>query len=123
MQRQERLIVLDSFRAIAILTVLMFHYFTRWTFPKNDVSLYPYNDAYDFFEYGHLGVEFFFIISGFVIYFTLEKTTGYLLFWKKRFLRLSPPILVASVLTYTVLLLFDYSGVFKNSSQIKNFIS
>jgi peptidoglycan/LPS O-acetylase OafA/YrhL len=117
-----RISILDSFRALAILAVLFYHYFTRWTFPKNNVSLYPYNDAYNYFEYGHLGVEFFFIISGFVIFFTLEKTPKFILFWKKRFIRLVPPILVASVITYIILLVLDSSQIFIESHALKNFI-
>lgn len=48
-----RINALDSFRSIAILIVLLFHFFSRWTI------LYPYGEKYDFFNYGKLGVHFF----------------------------------------------------------------
>lgn len=42
----KRIEVLDSFRGIAILIVIFFHFFSRWT------NLYPYGAEYDFFSYG-----------------------------------------------------------------------
>lgn len=120
--QKPRISVLDSFRALAILSVLLFHYFTRWTQPHNTVSLYPYNDEYSYFEYGHLGVAFFFIISGFVIFFTLENTPHFKVFWEKRLIRLVPPIAIASLLTFTVVSLLDWANVFPSSHLVKNFI-
>ncbi|MCL6216754.1 acyltransferase family protein [Zunongwangia pacifica] len=119
---KRRISALDSFRALAILAVLLYHYFSRWTYPKNDISLYPYDDAYDYFGYAYLGVEFFFIISGFVIFFTLEKTLNLKVFWKKRFIRLVPPIIFASVTTFIFVKLLDDESLFLNSNQFKNFI-
>lgn len=119
---KSRISVLDSFRALAILAVLFYHYFSRWTFPKNKISLYPYDDAYNYFEYGHLGVEFFFIISGFVIFFTLENTSNFSVFWRKRVVRLVPPIIVASIVTFTFIALFDSAGIFSDTNLLRNFI-
>ena len=72
----DRIKILDGFRALAIISVMLFHYFSRYT----TIGLYPYKDRYDFFSLGALGVQFFFIISGFVIYFTLKKTISILEF-------------------------------------------
>ncbi len=114
--------ILDSFRAIAIIAVVLFHYFSRWTFPKTSNSLYPYNDQYNFFSNGDTGVEFFFIISGFVIFFTLENTSNFSLFWKKRLIRLIPSIVIASIITFTFVYFFDQSNIFPKTKEIKNFI-
>jgi peptidoglycan/LPS O-acetylase OafA/YrhL len=73
-QGKIRISILDGFRAVAIISVMLYHYFSRWTPPNNKFSLYPYGNFYDYFVWGKLGVQFFFIISGFVIYFTLKKT-------------------------------------------------
>ena len=96
-----RIAILDGFRAIAILSVVLYHYFDRWNDPQ-----FPYFGG-SFFHNGALGVPFFFMISGFVIYYTLENTASFKLFWKKRFIRLFPSLLIASVITYCFLLLFD----------------
>lgn len=110
----KRIYILDSFRAIAILLVMVFHYFSRWT------SLYPYGEKYDYFSYGKMGVHFFFIISGFVILYTLEFTPNFIVFWKKRMLRLFPSMLIASTITFLVFILFDKTLLFPNSHSITN---
>lgn len=112
-----RISLLDSFRAIAILLVMLFHYFSRW------FSLYPYGDKYNFFSYGNMGVHFFFIISGFVILYTLEFTSSLAVFWKKRMVRLFPSMLIASIITYVVLSFFDKALLFPTSHFFKNIIA
>ncbi|MEO6979164.1 MAG: acyltransferase, partial [Mucilaginibacter sp.] len=121
-ESNDRIKLLDSFRAISILGVLLYHFFSRFTPPTNPVSLYPYNDKYDFFGPGSLGVRFFFIISGFVIFFTLEKTGSFSAFWKKRFIRLFPSMLVASLVTFIVFRIFDNNTIFPQSHKLINFL-
>ncbi len=120
--RKIRISILDGFRAIAIISVMLFHYYSRWTQPNNKFSLYPYGKLYDYFDLGQLGVQFFFIISGFVIYFTLEKTENIVSFWKKRIIRLLPSLLLASLFTYLFFIVFDRNNVFPSSHLLKNFI-
>ena len=103
---KSRIAVLDGFRALAILSVMFFHYFSRWTPPLNSISIYPYKNSYNFFQYGYLGVQFFFIISGFVIFFTLERTNYLVAFWKKRVIRLVPSIVCASIITFIIFRFF-----------------
>jgi peptidoglycan/LPS O-acetylase OafA/YrhL len=112
-----RINVLDGFRAIAILMVLFFHYFSRWT------SLYPYGNKYDFFTFGKMGVHFFFIISGFVIFYTLENTKSFLDFWKNRMIRLFPSMLIASLITYFFCKLFDLEFLFPTSHVFNNVLA
>ncbi len=121
-KEKTRISVLDGFRAIAIVSVMLYHYFSRWTPPNNETSLYPYDDLYNYFTWGDHGVKFFFIISGFVIYFTLEKTENLILFWKKRIIRLLPSIIIASFLTFFFFTFFDSGRVFPESHSVKNFI-
>ena len=120
--KKSRINTLDGFRALAILAVMLFHYFSRWTPPHNPVSKYPYNDSYDYFNYGYLGVNFFFIISGFVIFFTLENTLNFTSFWKKRFIRLFPSMVFAAVITYVICALFDNNNLFPGSHLAKNIL-
>lgn len=92
-----RLAILDGYRALGILCVGLYHYFHKWD------SVYPYGKAYAdiaIFKYGYLGVNLFFITSGFVIALTLTRTTGLLQFFTKRFARLWPPMLLCSIITF-----------------------
>ncbi|ASU36770.1 acyltransferase family protein [Mucilaginibacter xinganensis] len=113
-----RIKLLDGFRAIAIMAVLLFHFFSRYA---GSPSLYPYNNKYNFFSYGFMGVHFFFLISGFVIFFTLEKTATFPAFWKKRLIRLFPSMAIASVLTFIIFRLFDNQLLFPESHRVANF--
>ena len=57
--------------------------------------------------------SFFFIISGFVIFFTLCKSNSILFFLKKRVIRLVPTLVICSVITYSFVELFKGSEVYK----------
>ena len=106
MEEQHRLRVLDGLRAVAILLVIGYHYFVRWTPPLSEANLYPYGDLgahFWLFEYGDFGVELFFIISGFVISMTLFRCRSIGHFFWKRFSRLFPTMLICSLLTFAVL--------------------
>ncbi|MGC9666975.1 acyltransferase family protein [Planosporangium sp. 12N6] len=67
-QTRSRLAALDGLRLVAALLVVMFHYvgteFTNIWGAKNH-EIFPW--LYPVSTYGYLGVQFFFIISGFVI--------------------------------------------------------
>lgn len=119
---KSRIAILDGFRALAILTVILFHYFSRYTPPLNSVSLYPYKNDFDYFGWGRVGVQFFFIISGFVIFFTLDKTEYFHSFWKKRLIRLVPSIIIASIITFVIFNIFDTNNLFPSSHKVLNFI-
>jgi peptidoglycan/LPS O-acetylase OafA/YrhL len=114
----DRIELLDSFRAISILSVMLFHLFNRWA----QGNYLPYGSKYAYFSKGYLGVDLFFIISGFVIYYTLTKTDSIINFWKKRFIRLFPPLLIASILTYIVFILWDNEILIPNSHSLKNLL-
>lgn len=90
---------LDGMRGLAILMVIGYHAYARWP------ELLPYTNLTQhipLFSFGWLGVELFFMISGFVIFMTLDKSDGYISFLKKRWLRLFPAMLIASLLLYAV---------------------
>ncbi len=102
-QVHDRVAVLDSYRALAALYVMVYHYFHRWTSEYTDEPLLPNVGGlagHPFAENGILGVEFFFIISGYVISMTLQRTASFLEFTIKRFARLFPAMLVCSVATF-----------------------
>jgi peptidoglycan/LPS O-acetylase OafA/YrhL len=91
--RTSRLVEIDALRGVAALAVVLFHYTTHFTklfgaSPPPTIS----------FSMGHYGVNLFFIISGFVIFMTLEKTLRPMDFVVSRFSRLFPTYWVAIVL-------------------------
>jgi peptidoglycan/LPS O-acetylase OafA/YrhL len=84
-QHPTRLLELDVFRGLAALAVVLFHYTTVYerTYDHHDEMLFD-------FSLGHYGVQLFFIISGFVIFMTLNRTKSALDFVVSRFSRLYP---------------------------------
>jgi len=105
MVQTKRLEELDGFRAVAIILVIGFHYFSRWTPTINPVNLYPYGNIFakfPLFKYGYVGVELFFIISGFVICLTLFQSNKISEFYWKRFSRLFPTMLLCSLITISI---------------------
>lgn len=65
---KKRLIELDALRGIAALFVVIYHYTIRYD------SLYGHDLFLDtnHFQYYSQGVQLFFMISGFVIFFNIE---------------------------------------------------
>jgi len=122
LSEQNRINTLDTFRFLSILSVMLFHYFSLWIPSMNRPSLYPYGEKFNFFSYGYLGVEFFFMISGFVIAFTLTKTTSFRNFWIKRLIRLFPAMLICSIFNFVVAVILDTNSNFPNSHSFKNLV-
>ena len=95
---------LDGLRGVSILLVVFFHYLSRWT------DLYPYHSTFaefPLFKYGSFGVQLFFMISGLVIFMTLDKTTNFILFMKKRWIRLFPSMLIVTIFVLITYKLFS----------------
>lgn len=96
-----RVVEVQSLRAIAILLVAGYHYFASWTMPIDGNNLYPGTFA-AIFKYTYLGVELFFMVSGFVISMTLLRSSSALHFMAKRFIRLWPALFFALPLVWLV---------------------
>jgi peptidoglycan/LPS O-acetylase OafA/YrhL len=93
---------LDGLRGVAIAGVMLFH-----AYGIQFSAFHPFGERYGHVypvQYGWAGVQLFFLISGFVILMTLEKSRGLLDFAKRRWLRLFPAMFVGSL----VLLAFDH---------------
>ena len=93
-----RVAALDGLRGLAVLAVLVFHYTTRYEalFGRHLGGI-PFH-----FPWGKFGVEGFFVISGFVIALTLERTRSLAEFLRARFARLYPAFLTCLLLTTAV---------------------
>lgn len=101
-----RLHALDGLRGVAILLVMGFHYFYHLESSYYKSHLYPYGETFSntlVFKYGYMGVELFFIISGFVIAMTLESSRSVIDFAIRRFVRIWPALIVSAVLTFFLL--------------------
>lgn len=94
---------LDGLRGLAMLLVLFYHFFCRWT------EHFPYGDKFrDFylFKNGPEGLSLFFVISGLVIFMTLDKSKSLLDFLLKRWIRLFPAMFLATIFLFLTLPLF-----------------
>ena len=94
---KDRIAFLDGHRGLAILLVVGFHAFSRWP------TLIPNGDCcarFPVFQLGWLGVELFFLLSGFVILMTLDRCERAIDFFRARWLRLFPAMLVCSLIIF-----------------------
>lgn len=85
----ERVGILDGMRFCAAMVVLLFHFaFRSWT--SADIpTVVNYGLLGDISKYGYLGVDLFFMISGFVILMSAEGRTA-TAFVRSRAIRLYP---------------------------------
>ncbi|WP_158638401.1 acyltransferase family protein [Panacibacter ginsenosidivorans] len=98
---KKRIDTLDALRGIAAFSVLLLHYTSGYRAHYK----HSFNQDYDF-VYGYLGVELFFMISGFVIFLTLIHSKNSIDFLYKRFSRIYPTFLFCLVTTFTIVFLF-----------------
>ncbi len=96
-QSQPRIILLDVLRLFAALIVVCFHWFFRG--PASGDQATNVAVANNIAMYGYIGVDWFFIISGFVIAWTAEGRTA-LQFALARFIRIYPAFVVCMTLTF-----------------------
>lgn len=94
----KRIELLDYGRLIAALSVVMFHYFFNGIGNGKISSIGYYDGFAGIAKYGYLGVEFFFVISGYVIFFSSrDRMVGD--FAAARALRLFPAFWAAVLFT------------------------
>ena len=100
-----RLYELDSLRGIAALIVVLYHYTTRYD------EYYGHSiEPLFYFPFGEYGVFLIFIISGFVITLTLDRTKHWSDFLVSRASRLYPAYWMAITLTALTVWLFALPG-------------
>ncbi|MES0196613.1 acyltransferase [Mesorhizobium sp. M0011] len=101
--RQDYIATLDLLRLAAALAVVFFHYFFRGAAAEGFLAEgYPL--AAPFALYGYLGVNLFFLISGFVIAWSAENR-GWDQFAIARFVRLYPGFLLCMTITFAIVFL------------------
>lgn len=87
---------IDLLRGAAILLVMMFHFTARYG-EKNPNNMFSDNPLLQV-RFGWIGVYLFFMISGFIIYLTIQNKSGPVEFLVARLSRLIPPYWAAIVL-------------------------
>ena len=97
--------LLDGLRGAAALMVVWYHVFEGFAFAQGT--------GIDTFNHGHLGVDFFFMLSGFVISYAYDDrwqapagkhlTLGN--FFKRRLIRLHPMIIIGALIGMTTFLI------------------
>ncbi len=92
----KRVETIDVFRGVAILLVVLYHFTAR--LPADALNVVGTAAPPVFF--GWAGVYFFFAISGYCIYLTLERSATISLFLARRFSRLYPAFLAAAVFLF-----------------------
>ncbi|MDB5679729.1 acyltransferase [Sphingomonas bacterium] len=95
-----RLDNIDLLRAVAIVSVLLYHFTSRW-----HAQSVPFR-----FDLGWAGVDLFFMVSGFCIFMTLERSRTLAAFWARRFARLQPAYMAGVVLTFALVSWFGLPG-------------
>src|SRR5689334_23102256 len=105
--------ILDMLRGIAALSVVLFHY-SGATLP----SIKP-NYLTDYFSYGKLGVQVFFVISGFIIPYSMYvsgyRIKNFFSFLFRRFVRIGPPSWIAIGLVFIIY----YGSVYMNGKPVE----
>jgi peptidoglycan/LPS O-acetylase OafA/YrhL len=100
-----RIVELDALRGLAAVAVVLFHYTTRY----QQLFGHPESLAVSL-PWGQYGVDLFFMLSGFVILMTLERTAESWKFAWGRFSRLYPTYWAAAALTFVVVSAFGLPG-------------
>jgi peptidoglycan/LPS O-acetylase OafA/YrhL len=107
LRSSERIHGLDGLRAIAALSVVIFHFtigYQDWVGRHATPVLFR-------FPFGHFGVELFFIISGFVILWTLNRSKDLRSFAIERVARLYPAYIVCACLTAFFLFALNFNVI------------
>jgi len=115
--KSSHLYELDLLRFLAAIAVVFFHYTFINSINSDLTPSYPVLEG--IFKYGYLGVELFFMISGFVILLTAMKKTA-IQFTISRIKRLYPAFWVALIIT-TLAILFLVPDQ-TNSVGLKQFL-
>jgi peptidoglycan/LPS O-acetylase OafA/YrhL len=105
--RPGRLLEIDSLRGVAALWVVVFHFTfgVSYAWLKADPELAARVAPFGFNTQGLLAVDLFFMISGFVIFMTLERSKSVMDFTVSRFSRLYPAYWVCLLLTTMTIIL------------------
>lgn len=84
--------ILDGLRGVAAITVVIFHTFEMWSNADHTKQI---------INHGYLAVDFFFLLSGFVIAYAYDDRWPRMSQWefyKRRLIRLQPMVILGSII-------------------------
>ena len=94
--------LLDGLRGVAALLVVWYHVFEGYQFASGSAIIQEIN-------HGYLAVDFFFILSGFVIGYAYDDRWGKTLtlgkFFKRRLIRLHPMVVMGALIGFVMFIL------------------
>ncbi len=90
----QKIIGIDAFRGLAAVLVFLFHY---WSFYKEDLPQWT-----KIFSIGHIGVDLFFVLSGFLIMLSLYRSENFISYFKKRIARIAPLAMGSSLIFWVI---------------------
>lgn len=104
-------ILLDALRGVAAIMVVIYHFFEAF-------ATSPFDQR---FNHGYMGVDFFFVLSGFVIGYAYDdrwKSGNFTLgaFFKRRLIRLHPMVILGAVIGMVTF--FIQGGVQWDGTQV-----
>lgn len=103
-------VILDGLRGVAALMVVVFHLFEAYTFGDAQKQI---------INHGYLAVDFFFLLSGFVIAYAYDDRWGRMSQWdfyKRRLIRLQPMVVAGALIGALLFAFQDYSVFTKYGS-------
>lgn len=108
---QGQILGLDIVRFASALLILAFHFETifwePWTPGGKIMELDPeLKEPAPLFAFGFIGVQIFFVISGFVIAYSAESASAFK-FFRNRVVRLAPTLWICATLNLAIFLAFD----------------
>lgn len=112
----KRLDLLDLARFVAAIGVVCFHYFFNGIANGKISTLNHIPVLVDVAKYGYLGVEFFFMISGYVIFFSSKNRTASA-FAVSRAVRLFPAFWAAVLVTSCIAFVWASGAMLVTSSK------
>ncbi len=111
MKLKQQIVGLDALRFVAALLVVAFHLcFLHGSNGPGAIATPGYDLFKPFTFFGWIGVEIFFVLSGFVITYSAQDVTARL-FFRHRLVRLLPGVLICGTITAIVLYLRTSASV------------
>ena len=110
LRSKQRYEILDGLRGVAALIVIIFHFFEIYSFgePKKQII-----------NHGYLAVDFFYVLSGFVLGYAYDdrwEKMSYWDFYKRRLIRLHPMVIAGSLVGMS----YYFLGECTTSPNIEN---
>ncbi len=122
MQKIKTIKNLDMFRGIAAILVLLFHFYTFYSLDLLNISHY-----FKILSIGHIGVDLFFVLSGFLITLSLWNSKSFSHFFIKRIKRIAPLAILTTFVFWWIktdfleITLFNITDLFSHIFFVNGF--